>query len=186
MAENLKTTKFNDKTPIPLVADSAAWSQAEKPAYCWLNNNETKYKNTYGALYNWHAVGTGKLCPSGWHVPDNEEWEVLRQYLSGYEGTSNDGGMLKESGTAHWASPNLGATNETGFAALPGGGRGSNGSFDDFMLGTDGTNGSWWTSSLETQNGSYFMGIKYDSMGLFSGASSERSHGISVRCVKDK
>jgi OOP family OmpA-OmpF porin len=187
MAENLKTTKFNDGSPIPYVPIDAEWGKMESPAYCWMNNEE-KYKNTYGALYNWYTVGTLKLCPSGWHIPDEGEWEVLRQYLSGDEGSDNAGGMLKESGTVHWTSPNLGATNETGFTGLPGGGRGHDGSFDDdiYGFGSIGTEGSWWSYTKQAQSGSYYMMLKSDSNGLFTGASSATSYGISARCVKDK
>ena len=68
MVENLKTTKYNDGTPIPNVTDNTEWSNLTTPAYCWYDNDITK-KNPYGALYNGYAVRTGKLCPTGWHVP---------------------------------------------------------------------------------------------------------------------
>jgi uncharacterized protein (TIGR02145 family) len=185
MAENLKTTKFNDNTPIPLVADSAAWAQAETPAYCWLHNNEEKYKNTYGALYNWHAVGPGKLCPYGWHVPNNEDWGELESFLTGNEGNNNVGGMLKETGTVHWASPNEGATNETGFTALPGGARSDDGSFNEFVLGNVGNNGNWWSSAIIEDNGSSWVSLSDNSGGFGQGGGTSRGYGISVRCVKD-
>ena len=89
------------------------------PGYCWYNNDENANKNIYGALYNWYTVNTGKLCPAGWHVQTNEEWGLLTTYLGG----NNIPGKLKEAGTAHWASPNTGATNESGFTAMPGGQR---------------------------------------------------------------
>ncbi len=73
MAENLKTTVYNDGSAIPQVADSAAWANCAAPGYCWYDNNEAVYKNVYGALYNWHAVNTGKLAPAGWHVPTDTE-----------------------------------------------------------------------------------------------------------------
>jgi hypothetical protein len=74
MVENLKTTKFNDGTLIPLVSDSEVWGKISHPAYCWYNNDEKTNKNNYGALYNWFAVETGKLCPIGWHVPSDKVW----------------------------------------------------------------------------------------------------------------
>ena len=77
MAENLKTTKYNDGTAIPLVTDSTAWTSLLTPAYCWYNYDATTYKNTYGALYNWYAVNTGKLAPIGWHVATDAEWTTL-------------------------------------------------------------------------------------------------------------
>jgi len=83
MAENLKTTKYNDGTFIPLVTDSTAWGNLSTPGYCWYNNDAATYKNTYGALYNWFTVNTGKLSPKGWHIPSDTEWETLITYLGG-------------------------------------------------------------------------------------------------------
>jgi len=83
MVENLKTTKYNDGTGIPLVTDNTVWCNLSTPGYCWYNNDETTYKNPYGALYNWHTVHTGKLCPSGWHVPTDSEWITLTSYFGG-------------------------------------------------------------------------------------------------------
>src|SRR5664279_5386678 len=108
MAENLKTTKFNDGTSIPLVRENSAWKDMNSPSFCWYNNDATTNKNNYGALYNWYTVNTNKLCPSGWHVPSDAEWTTLRTYLGG---DSVAGGKLKETGTTHWKSPNTGATN---------------------------------------------------------------------------
>ncbi len=82
MAENLRTTKYNDGQDIPLVAGSYAWGSLTTPGYCWLNNDQTN-KNIYGALYNWYAADADKLAPTGWHVPDNEDWAVLVSYLAG-------------------------------------------------------------------------------------------------------
>jgi uncharacterized protein (TIGR02145 family) len=106
MAENLKTTRYNDGSNIPLVTDNTAWSNLTTPGYCWYNNDAATYKNVYGALYNWYAVNTGKLCPSGWHVPSEYEWTLLVNYLGGVYAA---GGKLKETGTTHWYSPNAGA-----------------------------------------------------------------------------
>lgn len=74
MAENLKTTKYNDGSTIPLVNNSSEWGELTQPAYCWYNNDLKNNKNQYGALYNWYAVETGKLCPIGWHVPSDKVW----------------------------------------------------------------------------------------------------------------
>ena len=116
MAENLKTTKYNDRTSIPLVTDATSWSNLSTPACCWQDNVPAR-KVTYGVLYNWYTVNTGKLCPSGWHVPSDAEWNVLTDYLGG---ENIAGGKLKESGFKHWNKPNTGATNETHFSALSG------------------------------------------------------------------
>jgi hypothetical protein len=83
MAENLRTTKFNDGTPIPLVTNHEAWYKLNSPGYCWYDNDEKKYRDVYGALYNWYAVNTGKLCPKGWHVPSDAEWTELITFLGG-------------------------------------------------------------------------------------------------------
>ena len=125
MATNLKSTKFNDGTVIPLVSDNTAWSKLNTYGYCWYNNDISN-KATYGALYNWYTVNTGKLCPTGWHAPTLDEWKTLTDFLGG---SNAAGGKLKETGTTHWISPNKGATNEIGFTALPGGYRSSNGTF---------------------------------------------------------
>jgi uncharacterized protein (TIGR02145 family) len=123
MAENLKTTKLNDGTSILYIPNGKDWySDASTgglrltPAYCWYSNDEASNRNTYGALYNWCTVNTGKLCLTGWHVPSCVEWETLITFL-GVENAA--GGKLKEACTKHWKSPNTGATNESGFFALP-------------------------------------------------------------------
>jgi uncharacterized protein (TIGR02145 family) len=139
MAENLKTTKNNDNSDIPLVSNRLEWLNISIPGYCWYDNDEANNKATYGALYNWFTVNTGKLCPTGWHVPNEREWIKLTDYLGG---ANVAGGKLKESGTTHWESPNESATNESGFAALPGGFRFGDGGFSNY-----GTNGYWWGSS---------------------------------------
>ena len=177
MAENLKTTRFNDGTAIPLVTDSAEWGNdgpTYGPRYCWYNN-DTTYKNIYGALYCWPAAGTGKLCPTGWHVPEPAEWTTIINYLGGQNVA---GGKLKESGTTHWKSPNTGATNESGFTALPGGFRQFYGPFSFIGL-----KGYWW-SSVHYMENAYDMDLNYDS-GYTERDRDVMGCGISVRCVKD-
>jgi uncharacterized protein (TIGR02145 family) len=115
--ENLRTTHLTDGTPIPIKTNPAEWKTLETPGCCWYENNEAN-KNIYGVIYNWHTVNTGKLCPTGWHVPSDADWTTLTTYLGG---ESLAGGFLKEGGTAHWQSPNTGATNQSGFTALSGG-----------------------------------------------------------------
>jgi uncharacterized protein (TIGR02145 family) len=129
MAENMKTTKYSNGTEIPLVNTSGAWATltATDKAYCWYNDDLSD-KETYGALYNWAAAMNGEassdfnpsgvqgICSTGWHLPSSSEWSTLIAYLGG---TSIAGGKLKETGTAHWSSPNTGANNESGFTALP-------------------------------------------------------------------
>jgi uncharacterized protein (TIGR02145 family) len=175
MAENLKTTKYNDGTAIPLVTDDKAWDALTTPAYCWYKNDATTNKNTYGASYNWYTVGTNKLCPKGWHVPTDAEWTTLTTYLGG---ESVAGGKLKETGTTHWESPNTGATNESGFKALAGGDR----EFGTFSY--IGYSGYFWsatgTNATEARyrNMAYY-GSKVGSNSIF------KKMGYSVRCLRD-
>jgi uncharacterized protein (TIGR02145 family) len=168
MAENLKTTKYNDDTAIPLVNDNTSWIILTSPAYCWYNNEITN-KVTYGALYNSFTINTGKLCPAGWHVPSHVELTNLESYL----GENVAGGELKD--TTLWESPNTGGTNRTGFTALPGGFR----TYDDGSFYNIGYNGYWWTS-YETI---YFF-MSYNSSKL-SLDLAEKKAGLSVRCLRD-
>jgi uncharacterized protein (TIGR02145 family) len=189
MAENLRTTRFNDGTPIPLLADFTEWINCKSPAYCWYDNDENTYSTTYGALYNWYAVNTGKLCPTGWHVPSDDEWTTLTDYLGG---ESVAGNKLIETGTIHWKSPDTGATNETGFTALPGGFRGCNENQEFVSIGD---NGFWWSSSgrdasqdWERSGSDRYNGwsrrMEYNNRGV-SREDVYPGFGYSVRCVKD-
>ena len=172
---NLRTTKFNDGTAIPLVTDNAAWTALTTPGYCW-NNNNIANKSTYGALYNWYTVNTGKLAPAGWHVPTDAEWTTLATYLGG---VSAAGGKLKEAGLAHWQTPNTGATNETGFSALPGGYRPTNGAFY-----TIGTFAPWWSSTANDATSSWFHYVYYQGADVVRKIDN-KTYGYSVRCLRD-
>ncbi|MDP4222586.1 MAG: fibrobacter succinogenes major paralogous domain-containing protein [Bacteroidota bacterium] len=173
--ENLKTTTLNDGTSIAYVTGNTAWSNLTTPGYCWYNNNEIPNKTTYGALYNWYTVSSGKLCPSGWHVSTDDEWLTMENYLGG---ASPAGGKLKETGVSHWLSPNTGATNESGFTALPGGWRLGTGTFESIT-----TYGYWWTSTESTPN-AYNRKIQYNDDKSFR-ATSPENFGMSVRCIKN-
>lgn len=176
MAENLKTTSYNDGTEIPLVEDNSTWKGLTTGAYCWYDNIP-EYKNVYGHLYNWYTLNTGNLCPTGWHAPSYEEWTILAEFLGGVNGA---GGKLKETGTTHWISPNKGATNKTGFTAFPGGYRHALGPYHEIGIG-----GYWW-SATETYPGtawSIFISSNDDS--LSEDMYFEKIWGFSVRCIKD-
>jgi uncharacterized protein (TIGR02145 family) len=175
MAENLKTTKYRNKSAIPKVEDDADWQNQTSGAYSHYNNNEGT-GNTYGALYNWYAVESGKLCPEGWHVPSKDEWSVLIKHLGG---NTVAGGHLKETGTAHWTSPNAGATNSTGFNALPGGERLNDGTFEGLK-----NKGYWWSASEanETYAWGWLLLYGYEGIGSYD---NDKKNGFSVRCVKD-
>jgi uncharacterized protein (TIGR02145 family) len=176
MAENLKATNYNDGTDIPLVEDENTWVSLSTPAYCWYYNDESTYGNTYGALYNWYTAETGKLCPTGWHVPSDAEWTTLTDYLGG---ESVAGGKLKETGTEHWLSPNIGATNETGFTALPGGYRSYDGPFNNI-----GRYGYWWSASEYDTYLARRRSMCYNNSNVPRDLSSKKI-GFSVRCLRD-
>jgi uncharacterized protein (TIGR02145 family) len=177
MAENLRTTKYNDGTAIPNVTDNDEWGGLSTGAYCNYNNTiNTDTIATYGRLYNWHAVNTGKLAPKGWHVPSDAEWTQLTTYLGG---VSVAGGKLKETGTTHWNSPNGGATNETGFTALPGGFRITYGSF--FNIGDLGL---WW-SATESYASIAWGHVVGSNDGGVRRHNYDKELGYSVRCVRD-
>jgi uncharacterized protein (TIGR02145 family) len=170
MAENLKSTKYNDGTIIPLVTNNTTWSNLTSGAYCWYNNNSA-YENPYGKLYNWYTVNTGKLCPAGWHVPSYSDWIML---------TNNQtGGNLKESGTIHWLSPNAGADNLSGFSGLPGGYSGNNA--DYFGIGTY---GAWWSASEYSATNARYFGLTNNSAG-YELIWQYKYLGMSVRCIQD-
>ncbi|MEI6754179.1 MAG: FISUMP domain-containing protein [Paludibacter sp.] len=178
MVENLKTTTYNDGAAIPNVTDDTAWKALTTPAYCWYNNDAATFKNTYGALYNWYAVNTGKLAPIGWHVPSDAEWTTLTDYLGG---GNVAGGKLKEIGTTHWLSPNYGATNEIGFSALPGGRREG---YWDGAFSTLGEDGGWWCETeFSTWNAWYRNMFNLNS--AVGRSNYYKYNGFSVRCVRD-
>jgi uncharacterized protein (TIGR02145 family)/uncharacterized repeat protein (TIGR02059 family) len=187
MAENLKTTKYNDNIPISNVTDNSAWANLSTGAFCWYFNNASMFKPVYGALYNWYATTNGKLCPSGWHVPSDSEWHTLvltldaaGQNILGTESTIA-GGKLKETGTRHWQSPNTGATNERGFTAVPGGLRVASGEFHQGYI--DGYAYYWTTTDLNSAN-AYEREIFYNVPFLYR-SSGSKVVGSSVRCLKD-
>ena len=181
MVENLKTTKFNNGSTIPLVTDNDPWYNLTTPGYCWYNNDAAANKNTFGALYNWYVVNTGKLAPTGWHVPTEAEWTTLTTYLGG---ETVAGGKMKSTGTTVagtglWYDPNTGATNESGFTAVPAGYRDIYGPFNGI-----GSNGYWWSSSGYDTYYAWHRGLYYSYGGVYRGAGGKNS-GFSVRCVRD-
>jgi uncharacterized protein (TIGR02145 family) len=176
-AENLRATKYRDNTLIPLVTDSATWRNLTTPAYCWYKNDADAYKATYGAIYNWYAVSTGKLCPTGWHIPTQAEVTTLINYLGGINVA---GGKLKETGIEHWESPNTGATNSSGFTALPAHERGMHGQF--VFIGTEAT---FWTATIIADYPVVAFGFSInDNTAKVSGYSYFK-FGFSIRCLKD-
>jgi uncharacterized protein (TIGR02145 family) len=174
MAENLKVSKLNDRTNITWVTVGQSWAETEDPAYCGYAKSQEN-ADIYGGLYNWAAVNTGKLAPEGWHVATKFDWAKLIEYLGGETETPI---KLKESGTVHWTSPND-ATNITGFTALPGGSRNTEGIF--FGLGI---NATWWSATESSDSKAYLFELSTNNVNPLQSASYKEC-GFSIRCVKD-
>ncbi len=191
MAENLRTTHYADGTPVLKVTGNTEWYNLDTndKAYCWYNNDSASNAQTYGALYTWAAAMNGAassnsnpsgvqgVCPDGWHLPSDAEWDELANYLGG---DTIAGGKLKETGTIHWNPPNLGATNETGFTALPGGYRDK---FDGLFYGLKGI-GNFWSATEYDLNSAVFFRLNYNFKDLFD-TRRNMQIGHSVRCVKN-
>ena len=182
MAENLKVSKYSDGTTIPNIIDNAQWSQLTTGAWSYYNNDLANNAK-YGKLYNWYAVskttnGNKNVCPTGWHVPSDNEWTVLTGYLGG---ASVAGDKLKEVGTTNWISPNIDATNTSLFSALPGGCRDGNGVYEGIGLVC-----GWWCSTESDTDDAW---IRFLDSGSGSGSDyrfdNDKDKGWSVRCIKD-
>ena len=178
MAENLKATKYNNGdiigTTIPSTLDI---SQENEPKYQWAYDGNETLVSAYGRLYTYYAVSDSRnVCPEGWHVPSDEEWRMLRDFLGG---EIPAGGSLKESSLAHWFDPNTAATNETGFTALPGGYRNNIYGFSNL-----GFYGYWWSSTYYDITSGWAWSMEYSNGNILSGRGFDL-HGISVRCLMD-
>lgn len=178
--ENLRVTKYRNGDAIENVTDNMEWSTLSTGAWCYYDN-DAQYNEPYGKLYNGYAINdTRMICPEGWHVPTDDDWNSLEDLFSG--------GELKEAGTTHWVNPNVGATNSSGFTALPGGLRyGSNGAFLFNGIGTMGFYGYWWTASDSDFEDIWIRNLEYNLEGSISSSSSEgfTQYGFSCRCIKD-
>jgi len=178
MSENLRTTKFNDNTNIERVADSLEWINSASPAYCWYKNDSLRYSTLFGILYNGYNLDNENICPTGWHVPTDEDWTVLTDYLGGLEIA---GGKLKEATSSYWSVKSSGATNESGFTGLPSGGRSGDGSFFN-----EESYGWFWSSTWFEVEGKYairYLRSLYDNLYRASGY---YNMGFSIRCIKDE
>ena len=170
---NLKTTKYNDSTPIPNVTDATVWSNCTTGAYSYYDNNDSN-KSKYGALYNWYAVATGKLAPKGWHVPTDAEWDTLQNYLIGngynWDGTTSGDKIAKAmAAKTDWypsddvgnLGNNPGSNNNTWFSALPGGYR-----FDDGFFRNQSLSGFWWSATESLASRAFGRNLYYGNEGL--------------------
>jgi uncharacterized protein (TIGR02145 family) len=176
MAENLRTTKFNDGTEIPLIESSKEWGKLTSPGACWYNEEEDSTRKIFGALYNGYTLDSGKLCPVGWHIPTLEDFNTLREFLGD---TLKAGGMLKDRGTDHWLVPNKGADNSTGFSADGSGIRYFEGSFTARSSYT-----AFWSSTSNGNNNLWYLSLYYGD-GVVRMGNISKKHGFSVRCIKD-
>jgi uncharacterized protein (TIGR02145 family) len=179
MVENLKTTKYNDCTPIPNIKDATELGKQTTGAYCDYKN-EPKNSAVYGRLYNWYTIAnkTG-IAPKGWHVPSLDEWNILITYLGG---TSAAGGKLKEAGLTHWPAPNKDADNSSGFTGLPAGNRARQ-SGDFYALGQYGY--LWTATSANKEKDAYNFHLLLYSGAISEAASDGKANGFSIRCIKD-
>jgi uncharacterized protein (TIGR02145 family) len=171
---NLRTSKYNDGTPIATGLNSSDWSSATTGAYA-LYNSDPLNDITYGKLYNWHAVNTGKLAPAGFHVPSSTEWATLVNALGG---SNTAGGTLKSTSTL-WNAPNTGANNSSGFNALPAGFRGTGGGYSSLGDLTY----FWGSDERNSSQGEYLSLSRNMANSAMNGAT--KTFGYSVRLVKD-
>lgn len=176
MAENLKVTRYRNGDMIPGIKDDSAWAQLSSGAYCHYNN-DSSYIAGYGKLYNWYAINDSRgIAPAGWHIPTEEELATLMDHL---QGDTIAAGKMKSTGTSQWLLPNKGATNESGWAALPGGYRLDNGTWH-----TMGSNGYWWSTTRSYE-------IYAWTPRLYTGFADVKrepwyeKYGFAVRCIKD-
>ena len=192
--ENLRTTRYNDCTPIPLVTDRAAWEKLTTPGYCYYDNTtDANFIKKFGALYNWYAVDTKKLAPKGWHVPTEAEWGTLKNYLiaNGYnwDGTTAGNKIAKSMATkTDWSTfttpgapgNNLSKNNKSGFSALPGGSRDDVGVF--CLIGVYGL---WWSATEFDASLAYYCVLYIDDVLLYRDCDL-KSCGFSVRLLRDE
>ena len=167
MVENLRTTKLNDNTPIANETTDN-WDKLTTPAYCW-PENDISYKNDFGAIYNWYAISSNKVCPAGWHVSTDADWKILESYLGG---DNNAGNKLREVGPLNWKYPNSDATGESGFNALP-------------FSRTKNDYGFWWSLENDLTN-AFGRLLNYNDSWVQKRLVYPKANGrLFVRCVRN-
>jgi uncharacterized protein (TIGR02145 family) len=172
---NLDVSTYRNGDIIPEVKDKNEWKSIKTGAWCYYNN-DPKNGSIYGKLYNWYAVNDPRgLAPEGFHVPSDDEWTILDNYL----GQTVAGGKMKATGTALWASPNTDATNSSGFRGLPGGYQHCFGAFE--LIGDF---GYWWSSSEFSKAEVWYRHLT-NSRGDVISWFGPKTYGFSVRCLKD-
>ncbi len=178
MAENLKTSIYQNGDPIPNVIDGTQWGSLSSGAWCHYNN-DSQYECPYGKLYNWYAAADPRnVCPTGWHVPSLEEWDVLR-----IDAVANDAAKVKSAGNQYWIGSFANGSNLSGFSALPNGVRYYQ---QDGMFTQNGNWATWWSSSIQSAGGccSYYIAIEQGGFGI-SGNYPDIRNGHAIRCLRD-
>jgi uncharacterized protein (TIGR02145 family) len=187
MKENLKSTHYQNGTAITNVSDGNTWWNLTTEAYCDYDNTAAN-STTYGKLYNWFAAtNANNICPKGWHIPTEDDWNILEKYIdntvditaTGTIGT-DIGKKMKVAGITLWDSPNEGATNSSGFSALPGGYRGGTGGFSNIK-----NMANWW-SSKELNASDAWMRRLYSDRSTMGRSTYGKNYGFSIRCVRDQ
>lgn len=189
MSKNLDIAYYSNGDPIPQVTDSIQWANLTTGAWCYYHNDPANGV-IYGKLYNWYAVTDPRgLAPAGWHIPSFPEYQTLRDCLAG---KSVAGGKMKEVGTVHWTSPNAGATNSSGFTALPGGYRSFDGGTQSEVFKSLGHTGIWYCSTYNTSGSTLFVNYvalyndrsDISEVSIGSNVSAFYNNGYSIRCIK--
>lgn len=179
MAENLKTMRYNNGILLYHCTNDAEWGTLTSSGYCWYAN-DPDYHNSFGILYNWFVIAEGNVCPTGWHVPNDNDWITLTNYLGG---EANAGIKLKSTSSAYWSTtPVIIPADLTNFMARGGGVRNINGTYSALR-----TNGYWWTSTERTTGGAwaaYGRGMVHNTDAVINGHFDKNS-GFAIRCIKD-
>ncbi len=174
-AQNLVTTKYNNGTEIPNVTDNTTWHDITTGACCDFDNYPAN-SSIHGKLYNWYALETQMLCPTGWHASSDDEWETMVDDLGGM---TVAGGSLKMNCNELWLDPNVDATNIVGFSALPGGGRNNVSAFNNLY-----ESGAFWTAT-ESESWSAWGRYIHSGSATMQRLYGFKQAGLSVRCIKD-
>ena len=176
--KNLNVDRFRNGDPIPEAKTKEAWVAAgenRKPAWCYYENNASN-GSIYGKIYNCYAATDSRgICPSGWHLPSDKEWTALTNYL----GKNVAGGKMKSIGNIYWQATNEGATNESGFFALPGGYRDNNGSFYSIRY-----EAFFWSATVVGGSSAWSRTL-YSGTSFVAATTANKSSGASVRCLRD-
>jgi uncharacterized protein (TIGR02145 family) len=174
--KNLDVTTYRNGDPIPQVTDASTWASLTTGAWCYYNDDPANGV-IYGKLYNWYAVNDARgLAPAGWHIPTKSEWETLY--------TATTGGSMKTTGITRWNTPNTSATNESGFAGLPGGLRHGTNVAGNGSFGYIGDYGFWWSKTASSLTEAWDPTLTFNGSGILD-YTARKDFGLSVRLIKD-